>query len=220
MSWVNSPLEGSCLLFLSKDAWFWNRAILSFSTQFKTTDPKGKDGVGLTVLAMVRNLHFPFLWPQESLGHLRQSHVSGLLAMQEVTCTRFLHDIRPWESRHLTESVVTVNNSTVLTWHWAMMNFLSVNNQTPHKMSVKSAWVIIWWEISWVSWQIGLRYCSDLFFFFLLSTIFYFFSHTTQHNIQKNKKKKTADTYSTSLGSIKRDREREGQQEHKSYSFK
>lgn len=119
MSWVNGPLEGSCLLFLSKDAWIWNRAILSvdlslFLYTVQSHWPKGKDGVGLTVLAMVRNLHFPFLWPQESLGHLRNRMSLGLLAMQEVACTRFLHDIRPWESSHLTECVVTVNNSTVL----------------------------------------------------------------------------------------------------------
>ncbi len=57
-------------------------------------------------------------------------------------------------------------------------------------------------------------------FVFLLSTIFFFFSHTTQHNIQnKTKQNKTADTYSTSQGSIKREGEREGQQEHKNYSF-
>ncbi len=55
--------------------------------------------------------------------------------------------------------------------------------------------------------------------FFLLSTIIYFFH--TQHNIiSKIKQNKTADTYSTSQGSIKREGEREGQQEHKSYSFK
>ncbi len=57
------------------------------------------------------------------------------------------------------------------------------------------------------------------FLFFLLSTIFFFFHK--QHNIiSKIKQNKTADTYSTSQGSIKREGEREGQQEHKSYSFK
>ncbi len=55
-------------------------------------------------------------------------------------------------------------------------------------------------------------------FFFLLSTIFYFFF--THNTISKIKQNKTADTYSTSQGSIKREGEREGQQEHKSYSFK
>ncbi len=56
-------------------------------------------------------------------------------------------------------------------------------------------------------------------FLFLLSTIFYlfFFTHNT---ISKIKQNKTADTYSTSQGSIKREGEREGQLEHKSYSFK
>ncbi len=57
--------------------------------------------------------------------------------------------------------------------------------------------------------------------FFLLSTIFYFHFFHKQHNIiSKIKQNKTADTYSTSQGSIKREGEREGQQEHKSYSFK
>ncbi len=57
--------------------------------------------------------------------------------------------------------------------------------------------------------------------FFLLSTIFYFLFFHTQHNrISKIKQNKTADTYSTSQGSIKREGEREGQQEHKSHSFK
>ncbi len=62
--------------------------------------------------------------------------------------------------------------------------------------------------------------CTDRdLFFFLLSTIFYlfFFTHNT---ISKIKQNKTADTYSTSQGSIKREGEREGQLEHKSYSFK
>ncbi len=54
--------------------------------------------------------------------------------------------------------------------------------------------------------------------FFLLSTIFLFFH--TQHNIiSKIQQNKTTDTYSTSQGPIKREGEREGQQEHKSHSF-
>ncbi len=58
-------------------------------------------------------------------------------------------------------------------------------------------------------------------FFFLLSTIFYFHFFHKQHNIiSKIKQNKTADTYSTSQSSIKREGEREGQREHKSYSFK
>ncbi len=54
-------------------------------------------------------------------------------------------------------------------------------------------------------------------FFFLINNFFFFFTHNT---ISKIKQNKTADTYSTSQGSIKREGEREGQQEHKSYSFK
>ncbi len=58
-------------------------------------------------------------------------------------------------------------------------------------------------------------------FFFFLSTIFILIFFHTQHNrISKIKQNKTADTYSTSQGSIKREGEREGQQEHKSHSFK
>ncbi len=53
--------------------------------------------------------------------------------------------------------------------------------------------------------------------FFLLSTIFFF--HTQHNIISKIQQNKTTDTYSTSQGSIKREEEREGQQEHKSYSF-
>ncbi len=55
-------------------------------------------------------------------------------------------------------------------------------------------------------------------YFFLLSTIFYFFLHTQHNIISKIKQNKTADTYPTSQGSIKREGEREGQQEHKSHS--
>ncbi len=58
-------------------------------------------------------------------------------------------------------------------------------------------------------------------FFFLLSTIFLFSFFYKQHNIiSKIKQNKTADTYSTSKSSIKRDEEREGQQEHKSHFSK
>ncbi len=65
---------------------------------------------------------------------------------------------------------------------------------------------------------------SDFFkyiiFLFLLSTIFIFYFFHTQHNrISKIKQNKTADTYLTSQGSIKREGEREGQQEHKSLNI-
>ncbi len=59
------------------------------------------------------------------------------------------------------------------------------------------------------------------FFFFFCYQQFLFFYFFTQHNrISKIKQNKTADTYLTSQGSIKREGEREGQQEHKSHSFK
>ncbi len=61
--------------------------------------------------------------------------------------------------------------------------------------------------------------CSYFFFFVINNFLFSFFYK--QHNIiSKIKQNKTADTYSTSQGSIKREGEREGQQEHKSHSFK
>ncbi len=65
------------------------------------------------------------------------------------------------------------------------------------------------------------NFFKNLCFFFLLSTIVYFiFSQITQHSIQNiTKQNKTTDTYSTSQGPIKREGEREGQQEHKSHSF-
>ncbi len=58
------------------------------------------------------------------------------------------------------------------------------------------------------------------FFFFVINNFFFFFFHTQHNRIFKIKQNKTADTYSTSQGSIKREGEREGQQEHKSHSFK
>ncbi len=64
----------------------------------------------------------------------------------------------------------------------------------------------------------GLR--DQSCFFFLLSTIFIFIFYKQHNIISKIKQNKTADTYSTSQSSIKREGEREGQQEHKSYSFK
>ncbi len=50
--------------------------------------------------------------------------------------------------------------------------------------------------------------------------LFFLFFHTQHNRISKIKQNKTADTYLTSQGSIKREGEREGQQEHKSHSFK
>ncbi len=59
--------------------------------------------------------------------------------------------------------------------------------------------------------RVNLSFCYQQFFI-------YFFH--TQHNIiSKIQQNKTTDTYSTSQGPIKREGEREGQQEHKSYSF-
>ncbi len=58
------------------------------------------------------------------------------------------------------------------------------------------------------------------FFFFVINNLFFCFFHKQHNIISKIKQNKTADTYSTSQGSIKREGEREGQQEHKSYSFK
>ncbi len=66
-------------------------------------------------------------------------------------------------------------------------------------------------------------YCTEMpkaaLLFFVINNFLFLFFH--KHNIiSKIKQNKTADTYSTSQGSIKREGESEGQQEHKSYSFK
>ncbi len=68
----------------------------------------------------------------------------------------------------------------------------------------------------WCIWQI-VNHFKEFFFFFVINNFLFFFTHNT---ISKIKQNKTADTYSTSQGSIKREGEREGQLEHKSYSFK
>ncbi len=57
-------------------------------------------------------------------------------------------------------------------------------------------------------------------FFFVINNFLFSFFHKQHNIISKIKQNKTADTYSTSQSSIKREGEREGQQEHKSYSFK
>ncbi len=56
--------------------------------------------------------------------------------------------------------------------------------------------------------------------FFVINNFYFLFFHTQHNRISKIKQNKTADTYLTSQGSIKREGEREGQQEHKSHSFK
>ncbi len=58
------------------------------------------------------------------------------------------------------------------------------------------------------------------FFFFVINNFYFYFFHTQHNRISKIKQNKTADTYSTSQGPTKREGEREGQQEHKSHSFK
>lgn len=68
----------------------------------------------LTVLAVVGDLHFALLRAQQCLGHLGHRMPVGELAVQEVTSARLLHDVRPGEARHLTEAVITVDNSAVL----------------------------------------------------------------------------------------------------------
>lgn len=63
---------------------------------------------------MVRDLHLAFLGAQQGLGHLGHSMAAGELAVQEVTGTWPLHDIRPGEASHLTETVIAVDDSAVL----------------------------------------------------------------------------------------------------------
>ncbi len=55
--------------------------------------------------------------------------------------------------------------------------------------------------------------------YFCYQQFFYLFFHTQHNIISRIQQNKTTDTYSTSQGPIKREGEREGQQEHKSYSF-
>lgn len=70
--------------------------------------------VTLTILAVVGDLHFALLGPQQCLGHLGHSVPTGELAMQEVTSAWLLHNIRPGKACHLAETIVTVDNSAVL----------------------------------------------------------------------------------------------------------
>ncbi len=58
--------------------------------------------------------------------------------------------------------------------------------------------------------------CVCVCVFVINNFFFIFFTHNIISRKQQNK---TTDTYSTSQGPIKREGEREGQQEHKSYSF-
>ncbi len=57
------------------------------------------------------------------------------------------------------------------------------------------------------------------FFFFVINYFLFYFFHTQHNIISKIQQNKTTDTYSTSQSPVKREGEREGQQEHKSYSF-
>ncbi len=57
-------------------------------------------------------------------------------------------------------------------------------------------------------------------FIFVINNFLFSFFYKQHNIISKIKQNKTADTYSTSKSSIKREGEREGQQEHKSHSFK
>lgn len=68
----------------------------------------------LTILAVVGDLHFALLGPQQCLGHLGHSVPTGELAMQEVTSAWLLHYIWPGKARHLAETIITVDNSAVL----------------------------------------------------------------------------------------------------------
>lgn len=68
----------------------------------------------LTILAVVGDLHLALLWAQQRLSHLGHRMPVGELTMQEVTGAWPLHDIWPGEACHLTEAIITVDNSTVL----------------------------------------------------------------------------------------------------------
>ncbi len=78
---------------------------------------------------------------------------------------------------------------------------------------------------TWCLWNgMSIQYLTEVstpltFFFFVINNFFFFFFHTQHNIISKIQQNKTTDTYSTSQGPIKREGEREGQQEHKSHSF-
>ncbi len=86
----------------------------------------------------------------------------------------------------------------------------------------KIYWLL--WQIRWLEWVVWQRFSSvfkskvwQYIHVFLLSTIFFFiFLQTTQHNIQ-NKTKQNSRHILNISSSIKREGEREGQQEHKSH---
>lgn len=71
-------------------------------------------GVALTILAVVGDLHLALLRPQQRLGHLGHRVPGGELAVEEVARARLLHDVRPGEACHLAEAVVTVDDSAIL----------------------------------------------------------------------------------------------------------
>ncbi len=60
---------------------------------------------------------------------------------------------------------------------------------------------------------------KNIDFFFVINNFLFFIFHTQHNIISKIQQNKTTDTYSISQGPIKREGEREGQQEHKSQSF-
>ncbi len=79
-------------------------------------------------------------------------------------------------------------------------------------------------RIYWLHSPLGINLAAfvsiPICFFFVINNFYFYFFHTQHNRISKIKQNKTADTYSTSQGSIKREGDREGQQEHKSHSFK
>ncbi len=90
---------------------------------------------------------------------------------------------------------------------------------------VVDAWqtlLLLWCDYTQYT-ELFPHHCNTLLFFFFcffFNNFLFLFFHKQHNIISKIKQNKTADTYSTSQGSIKREGKREGQQEHKSYSFK
>ncbi len=79
--------------------------------------------------------------------------------------------------------------------------------------------MLIPWQFSSDIWNLT-SFVTIWLHLFVINNFYFLFFHTQHNRISKIKQNKTADTYSTSQGSIKREGEREGQQEHKSHSFK
>lgn len=68
----------------------------------------------LTIFAMICDFHLALLWAHQSLVHLADGMCVSVLAVEEFTGARLLHDVWSGVASHLTEAIVTVDDCTVL----------------------------------------------------------------------------------------------------------